>query len=460
MLRENKDGKIPRKGYNLVKGLFGKIIEIPQDWEQQNLEEIGTIIGGGTPDSYNKEYWNGKILWAVPTDITKLQTNQIEDTKRKITKQGLENSSAKLLPEGTILITSRATIGKCAITTKPISTNQGFQNIVCNNDYDNSFIFYSIKHNRNKLLRLSYGTTFLEISKSEIKKVLVPIPNSIPEQQKIASILSRVDACIESTQKVIDQTILLKTGLMQKLLTRGIGHVTFKKVPWLFGKEIQIPEGWEVNTFDDVCEFIISGTNARSDLNDSGEIRYIHYGDIHTKWNIQLDCDLDEIPQIDKEKVSRLQLLKEGDLIIADASEDVEGSGTSISLKNVKNKKIVAGLHTLVLRRKDENTSFGFMKYLTSVSYVKIQITSWVTGAKVFGLTKASCKKIKVPLPPLPEQQKIASILSGIDASKDAMISIMSIILRIKFTIPLILFVMILHHEFYNTEKNIHNCYN
>jgi type I restriction enzyme, S subunit len=189
----------------------------------------------------------------------------------------------------------------------------------------------------------------------------------------------------------------------------------YKSVPWLFGKEIEIPSEWKVETFDDMFEFIISGTNARSDLNDSGEIMYIHYGDIHTKWNLQLDCDLDTIPRIDKEKVSRLQLLKEGDLIIADASEDVEGSGTSISLKNVKNKKIVAGLHTLALRRKNKNITFDFMKYLTSISFVKIQIISWVTGAKVFGLSKTNSKKIKVPLPSCTEQQKITSILSNVD---------------------------------------------
>ena len=94
----------------------------------------------------------------------------------------------------------------------------------------------------------------------------------------------------------------------------------YKKVKWLFQKEIEIPEEWEVRKIDDVFEFIISGTNARSDLNDSDEIRYIHYGDIHTKWNLELDCDLEKIPRIDEKKVSTLQLLKDGDLIIADAS--------------------------------------------------------------------------------------------------------------------------------------------
>ena len=190
----------------------------------------------------------------------------------------------------------------------------------------------------------------------------------------------------------------------------------YKKVKWLFGQEIKIPQEWEVKKVDlPTFEYLVSGTNARSDLNESSEIRYIHYGDIHTKWNLELNCDSEKIPRIDKEKVSKLPLLKEGDLIIADASEDIEGSGSSILLKNVKNKKIVAGLHTIVLRSKDENISTDFLKYLTSINSVKIQIISYVTGSKVYGLSKKTCKEIKVPFPKLSEQQKIASILSNID---------------------------------------------
>ena len=203
-----------------VKSMLGKYERIPKEWENKKLDEIGKIIGGGTPDSTNKEYWNGNILWATPTDITKLQTNQIENTERKITKQGLDNSSAKLLPKGTILITSRATIGECAIATQPIATNQGFQSIICNDrNFDRMCIFYLIKYHKNKLLRLAYGTTFLEINKSEIKKAVISIPALLSEQQKIASILSRVDAYIQKNQEYKKKTELLKKGLMQKLLT-------------------------------------------------------------------------------------------------------------------------------------------------------------------------------------------------------------------------------------------------
>ena len=180
--------------FKRVKVLFGRYEEIPEDWQVKKIADIGKIVGGGTPSSKNREYWDGDVLWAVPTDITKLSTTYISDTERKITKKGLDNSSAKLLPISTILLTSRATIGECAITTKPMATNQGFQSLVCNNVFDNVFMFYLIKFNRNTIIRLSYGTTFLEISKKEITKTLVPAPNSMFEQTKIASILSGVDA--------------------------------------------------------------------------------------------------------------------------------------------------------------------------------------------------------------------------------------------------------------------------
>jgi type I restriction enzyme, S subunit len=189
----------------------------------------------------------------------------------------------------------------------------------------------------------------------------------------------------------------------------------YKLEKWLFNP-LEIPKDWKVKQIDDVFEILISGTNSRNDLNESGDVGYIHYGDIHTKWtNTILDCDIEQIPNIDEEKVNHLPLLQEGDLIIADASEDYEGSGTSCLLKNVNDKKIVAGLHTVVLRNNDDDVSSDFINYLTSIKSVKLQIISYVTGTSVYGLTKSSLKKIKIPFPKFPEQKKIASILENID---------------------------------------------
>lgn len=190
----------------------------------------------------------------------------------------------------------------------------------------------------------------------------------------------------------------------------------YKQVKSLFGKYDKIPEEWEIKTFAELFEFLRTGTNPRSDLRENGDIQYIHYGDIHTKWNSVLNCDLETIPFIDKDKVEGLPLLKDGDLIIADASEDYSGSGSSVILNNVNDKKIVSGLHTLALRTIDNNILSNFKTYLTSIKFVKNQIIAYVTGISVYGLSKNNLKKIRIILPTLPEQQKIASILSNVDS--------------------------------------------
>ncbi|NWJ56969.1 restriction endonuclease subunit S [Marine Group I thaumarchaeote] len=190
----------------------------------------------------------------------------------------------------------------------------------------------------------------------------------------------------------------------------------YKLVKWLFRKEIEIPEDWVVKKIDELFELLLTGTNSRSDLDKKSDIHYIHYGDIHTKWNkFILDCSFQEIPMIRKDKVEKLPLLKEGDLIVADVSEDYDGSGASILIKNIKNKKIVSGLHTFALRNNDETISLNFRRYITSMRFVKTQIISFITGVSVYGLSKNNFKKIRICLPPLKQQQKIASILSNVD---------------------------------------------
>jgi len=193
-----------------------------EKWKEKILPNIGKIISGGTPSSLKKEYWNGDILWAVPTDITKLTNNYIEDTERKITSIGLQESSSELLPIGTILITSRATIGECAIAKKPICTNQGFQNLVCNNKFDNIFIFYSILQNKKKLNEFTAGSTFKEISKKQMEKISILVPIDISEQQEISRILSDMDSEIEQLETKRDKYVMIKNGMMQKLLTGEI----------------------------------------------------------------------------------------------------------------------------------------------------------------------------------------------------------------------------------------------
>ena len=207
--------------FKTAKSFFDKPETIPMAWKMTKLIEVGDLIGGGTPSSTNKKYWDGDILWAIPTDITRTPSNFITDTEKKITAIGLNKSSATLLPPGSILITSRATIGECAINTRPMATNQGFQNLICNKNNHNLFWLYALRYHKKQMLRLAHGTTFLEIGKSTMQKIMMPCP-PLDEQQKIASILSGIDAYIDVNRVYAKNLQLLKKSLVYNLFTAKI----------------------------------------------------------------------------------------------------------------------------------------------------------------------------------------------------------------------------------------------
>lgn len=184
-----------------------------------------------------------------------------------------------------------------------------------------------------------------------------------------------------------------------------------------------IPNEWEVKKVDDIFNFISTLSYSRECLvqrDDDNGIYYIHYGDIHSLFNSEI-LDLNSNKKIpclkDELNSDKINFLNEGDLILADASEDYEGIGKSIEIKNIGNKKITGGLHTLVLRDKSQKTVNGFRTYIFNNSIVHKSIRRIATGISVFGISKGELSKIWLPLPPLPEQKRIAEVLSTWDAA-------------------------------------------
>ena len=195
---------------------------VPEDWEVVELEKVAEIKSGGTPSTNRSEFWNGHILWCTPTDITSLSGKYLSDTNRKITEMGLNNSAAELLPIGSVLMTSRATIGECAIAKRPMTTNQGFKNFICNRTVNNEFLYYLLSSQKDKFIELCNGSTFLEISTTQVRKFEITIPKSTTEQTSIAQLLSNMDAEIEALGCRLKKTQALKQGMMQALLTGKI----------------------------------------------------------------------------------------------------------------------------------------------------------------------------------------------------------------------------------------------
>ncbi|EFA5137369.1 restriction endonuclease subunit S [Escherichia coli] len=188
------------------------------EWKITKLIQMGKVVSGGTPDTNMAMYWEGDILWLTPTDVTALTGRFVSNTSRKITPAGLLNSSAVLLPKGSLMVCTRATIGALAISTSEICTNQGFKNIIPNEGFNIEFIYYLLQMNTNEMIKKSSGSTFLELSKKDFETLSFSCP-FIKEQQKIAAVLSAADTEISTLEKKLACLRDEKKALMQQLLT-------------------------------------------------------------------------------------------------------------------------------------------------------------------------------------------------------------------------------------------------
>lgn len=189
-----------------------------EEWRRTSIGECAEIFQGGTPSTTNVRYWGGDVIWVTPSEITKLQTMYIDNSERKITEEGLQNSSARLLPVGTILLCTRATIGDLAISRKPMTTNQGFKNLVCKKGIHNIFLAYLLQTLKDTMVSLAIGTTFLEISKKNLSGIEITIP-SYPEQKAIADVLTAMDEEIKALEDERNKMIQIREGAMEDLLT-------------------------------------------------------------------------------------------------------------------------------------------------------------------------------------------------------------------------------------------------
>lgn len=190
------------------------------EWEAKRLGKLGDIKSGGTPSSTQAHFWDGDVPWCTPTDITALLGRKyLIDTARTISAAGLKASSAEVIPPRSLIITSRATIGECAINLVAMTTNQGFKNLVPFPENDVEFLYYLMTTQKAGLISLCGGSTFLEINKKQLSAYEVTLPKERDEQTAIASILSDMDAELTALTARRDKTRNLKLGMMQELLT-------------------------------------------------------------------------------------------------------------------------------------------------------------------------------------------------------------------------------------------------
>ena len=232
-----------------------------KDWIKCKISDLGDVVSGGTPSTKIVDNWDGEISWITPKDLSGFNNRFISTGERKISDKGLANSSAKLMPKGSVLFSSRAPIGYVAIASKELSTNQGFKSIVPNGNNYNIFIYYLLKYITDDIKSIAGGSTFSEISGTAFKNIEIKIPK-LNEQKAIANILSSLDDKIELNNK-INKTL---EELAQTLYKRWFVDFEFPNEygePYKSsgGKMVEselglIPEDWDVKDIIELITFI------------------------------------------------------------------------------------------------------------------------------------------------------------------------------------------------------------
>ena len=383
-------------------------VELPEGWRTVRLDAIADVIGGSTPSRDRDEFWGGSIPWVVPSEITSLSGRCLTYTNECITEAGLQAAGLKILPVGSVLLTSRATIGAAAINTRPVATNQGFQNLVAKDGTNSVWLYYCISSMRRELDRRAAGSTFAEISRDNVRSLPILYP-PLPEQRAIADVLDSIDVAIERTEAVIAATETLRDALLHELLTRGVPgwHTEWKDVPGIG----TIPADWEVVRLGDGVVHVGSGVTPRggkSVYTPSG-ITFLRSQNVHFD-GLRLEDVVRIPPETDKAMArSRVQ---PNDVLL-------NITGASIGRCTVVPSDFGpanVNQHVCIIRTSDQFNPQYVWKWLSTPRSQK-EIDDIQTGQSRQGLNYQQVRQLSIALPPRSEQDAFVEILSGLDAT-------------------------------------------
>lgn len=396
--------------------------EIPEDWEVQNLKsileernEMNNPIKTESILSLTND--RGVIPYSEKGDIG-------NKSKEDLTKYKL------VYPNDIVVNSMNVIIGSVGLSDYFGATSPVYYMLYPRN-YKDSVKYYTYlfqtKEFQSKLV--GYGNGIMEhrmrIPMMNLNKVHLPYPDSL-EQKSIADFLDKkteeIDNIISKTKKAIEEYKRYKQSLITETVTKGLDKDVEMKdsgIEWIG----EIPEHWDTIKFKDLFKFGSGLTITKSDLLDEG-IKVINYGEIHSKYKFDLDINRDELKCVDKSYLENRKnaLINKGDFVFCDTSEDREGSGNCIVLRENNDELIFAGSHTVTARlRRNENPIY--IRYMIMASSIKEQISSTVVGIKVYSITQAILKTIIGVIPPLKEQEQIVSYLDKKTNQIDQIIS-------------------------------------
>lgn len=376
---------------------------IPGDWSDVSITAVARLESGHTPSKKNPNYWNGAVQWISLHDTDKLDALEIHSTTQTITEDGLKNSSARLLPAGTVAFSRTATVGKCCVMARAMATSQDFACYVCGPSLNNYFLVYLFRGMDRVWRSLMAGSIHNTIYMPVFKALKIPLPQ-IEEQRAIATALSDMDALLDGLDRLIAKKRAIKQATMQQLLT---GQT---RLPGFSGE-------WEVKRLGDLGATYggLVGKN-KADFG-SGSAKYVPF--INVMANVQIDCTAFDTVNVDA--TENQNKVAKGDLLFNGSSETPEEVALC-SFMSHEVKDLYLNSFCFGFRIKDISMVDGlFFAYYMRSPIGRDLMKSLAQGSTRYNLSKSALLEAQLVLPGKEEQTAIATILSDMDAEISAL---------------------------------------
>lgn len=358
-----------------------------QGWEIKKLGEVCEVIGGSTPKTNEPTYWDGDFFWVTPAELD--GTKLISSTKRTITEAGIKSAHLQLLPAGTVLLSSRAPIGKVAITTVPMYCNQGFKNIICSDKLYNCYVYWFLYAKTEYLNALGTGATFKEISKKVVEQIPIPVP-PLPVQERIVSELDLLSGIIEKKREQLKEFDALAQSIFYDM----------------FGDPITNEKGWEVKKLGEVAD-IVGGSTPKTNIKEywNGDNYWVTPAELHgTRYISSTERCITDLA-VDKAHLTQLPI---GTVLLSSRAPIGKVCITRVPMYCNQGFKNIICSNKL-------NSEYVYQYLIDKTEFLK----SLGTGATFKEISKTTTENITIPIPPLPLQRQFASKIEAIEKQKE-----------------------------------------
>lgn len=374
--------------------------DTPTGWHIVPLGRLANVTRGASPRPIDNPAWfhsRSNIGWLRISDVTAARKYLIH-TAQNLSKAGRANS--RFVPGGSLVMSICATVGRPIITKKDVCIHDGFvllDELQVNRDY----LYYVLSRMESVWSTRGQTGSQMNLNTDIIKSATVLLPPPA-EQHAIAEALSDLDGSLQASEALLAKKLSIKQAFMQQLLTATTRLPGFRS-------------DWKNTRFGQVCTFLPTASNPRSDLAHTGEVGYIHYGDVHSHTQPILNCTQHSLPRIAARRVTNATALRNDDLVMVDASEDLVGVGKSVEVQGIAETPIVAGLHTILCRGDTTEWAAGFKAYLQFIPAFRSALARMAAGTSVYAISKTQLARIELRLPPRSEQAAIVAVLSDIE---------------------------------------------